>query len=158
MLIVMVKYIIKTLHEWVTGGIKIQVFMPYPDFYLSTHCLDSSRLGNQIYRECKTLINDGWKNHPAYTIWKDYKYALCNYALVGLFVLVSERNKYYPKWIDYFIEKQQGFKDTGLPSIFGYKPYHDSHKSNLLRKNPEYYSQFNWKVPNNLPYVWKIEE
>jgi hypothetical protein len=29
-----------------------------------------------------------------------------------------------------------------------------SHKSNLLRKSPEYYSKFNWNVSNDLPYIW----
>ena len=31
-----------------------------------------------------------------------------------------------------------------------------SHRSNLLRKNPEFYSQYEWKEPNNLPYIWPV--
>lgn len=134
----------------------MQVFMPYDNFYESLMCLDPSRLGNQIYRECKTLVNGGWKNHPASKIWYNHRYQLCEYALVGLDVLRTQRNRPYPKWEKWFAEKQKEFDpESGFPKIFGYKPYHDSHKSNLLRKNPQWYSQFNWDVPDDLPYIWE---
>lgn len=32
--------------------------------------------------------------------------------------------------------------------------FHESHQSNLLRKDYAYYSQFNWNVPDDLPYIW----
>jgi hypothetical protein len=41
-----------------------------------------------------------------------------------------------------------------VPSWLGKPEFHASHKSNLLRKNHEHYSQFNWKVDDTLPYVW----
>lgn len=41
-----------------------------------------------------------------------------------------------------------------LPAWFGNQAFHDSHKSNLLRKSPLWYSQFNWNVPNDLDYIW----
>jgi len=135
----------------------MQTFLPYPDFRKSLESLDPSRLGNQIYRECKTLVSGHWKNHPIAKIWFGHEYALCEYALVGLEVL-EERGRYYPHWIEWFTEKQNEFTDTGLPDIVGYTPFHDSHKSNLLRKLPEHYSRFNWDVPDDLPYIWKMEE
>lgn len=33
---------------------------------------------------------------------------------------------------------------------------HASHRSNLLRKEPEYYTQFGWTEPPDLPYVWPV--
>jgi hypothetical protein len=33
---------------------------------------------------------------------------------------------------------------------------HDSHRSNLLRKDPQWYGQFGWTVPDDLPYVWPV--
>jgi geranylgeranyl diphosphate synthase type I len=36
----------------------------------------------------------------------------------------------------------------------GDKKFHASHRSNLLRKDSKYYSQFKWSEPNNLEYVW----
>jgi len=44
------------------------------------------------------------------------------------------------------------------PRWLGDEKLHASHRSNLLRKNPEWYSKFGWKEPNNLPYVWVKEE
>ena len=33
---------------------------------------------------------------------------------------------------------------------------HASHRSNLLRKDPEHYMQFGWTEPPDLPYVWPV--
>jgi len=41
-----------------------------------------------------------------------------------------------------------------FPKWFGKKEFHDSHKSNLLRKDKEFYSKFGWKEKDNLDYVW----
>ena len=49
--------------------------------------------------------------------------------------LASYCNIIYPKFIDNI-------------------DFHNSHRSNLLRKDPIYYGKYNWGVPNNLPYIW----
>jgi hypothetical protein len=41
-----------------------------------------------------------------------------------------------------------------LPKWLGNKKFHDAMKSNLLRKDKKCYSQFGWKVEENLPYIW----
>lgn len=43
-----------------------------------------------------------------------------------------------------------------MQTFLPYPDFHASHRSNLLRKDPVWYSQFNWTEPNNLPYVWPI--
>jgi len=131
----------------------MQTFMPYPDFRKSLESLDPSRLGNQIYRECLTLARGGWKNHPASKMWQGYEYALCEYALVGLEVL-KERGKDYPHHRETFLKIQSQHEDTGLPPWVGYEPLHASHRSNLLRKKHDYYSQFGWTEPLDLEYIW----
>jgi hypothetical protein len=40
------------------------------------------------------------------------------------------------------------------PSWFGDEAFHASHRSNLLRKDPEWYGQFGWTDPDDLEYVW----
>ena len=40
------------------------------------------------------------------------------------------------------------------PSWWGNQKFHDSHKSNLLKKDPEFYVQFGWDVNPTNPYVW----
>jgi hypothetical protein len=47
-----------------------------------------------------------------------------------------------------------GNKYMYMPSWLGNEDFHASHRSNLLRKNPEWYKKFGWKEPNNLPYIW----
>jgi hypothetical protein len=42
------------------------------------------------------------------------------------------------------------------PPWLGDEAFHASHRSNLLRKNPEWYGQFGWTEPDDLPYVWPV--
>jgi hypothetical protein len=133
----------------------MQTFLPYADFDESAKCLDSKRLGNQAYREGKTLIDGGWKNHPASKMWKGYEYALAEYCLACLREL-QNRGRHYPQWFEYFENKKNQFQNTGLPPWIGNKEFHDSHKSNLMRKDKEHYSKYFGDFPDNLPYIWPI--
>jgi hypothetical protein len=137
----------------------MQTFLPYSSFYQSAKCLDNKRLGKQRV-ECLQILkalNDssyGWQNHPAVKMWRGYEQALGEYG-----VAICE------EWIS------RGFKDTCkdkitelvneaiptyYPNFIGNEEFHNSHKSKLLNKKPEHYSQFGWQVPNNLEYVWSI--
>lgn len=136
----------------------MQCFMAYPDLEKSVKCLDSKRLGNQIYNEGYCLIQGKWKNHPASKIWIGHKRALARYCLYGLEELEA-RGRSYPKWVDFFSKYVADEPDTGLPDIFGYEPYHASHRSQLLGKNYEWYKQFGWdEEPGALSYVWTRPE
>lgn len=111
----------------------MQVFCPYPDLKQSVCCLDQRRLGNQIYREAKTLITGGWPNHPAARIWAGHKLALAQYCLWGLEELWN-RGRYYPKWIEFFEQIKATAPAAGLPPIIGYAPFHAGHRAALLAK------------------------
>jgi hypothetical protein len=41
-----------------------------------------------------------------------------------------------------------------FPPWFGNRKFHASHRSNLLRKDQNYYSKFKWREGSELPYVW----
>ena len=143
----------------------MQVFLPHPDFALSVQCLDPKRLGNQIYRECLTLIRGGWPNHPVARMWADYKPALATYALCGLAEL-SRRGRYYPHWAAFFEGILTDWNpdptvEPPMPMFVGDDRLHSSHRAALLYKNPEWYGRFGWSespaVPDNkgrLPYYW----
>lgn len=140
-------------------------------------CLDKSRLGNQVWREGITLIRGGWKNHPACKMWVGHEYHLGLYLLAGWQVLL-ERGKEYVELKKCIEAEMAKHKDTGAPSWMGDAAFHASHRSNLLRKVAEaeakanltgkeknlkralflkeWYGQFGWTEPNNLPYVWPI--
>ena len=112
----------------------MNTFLAYPNYRKSAQVIDSSRLGNQAYRECKTLINGGWEYHPVAKMWKGYEYSLAQYALACFDVLRNERDKHYPEHIKFFEGCLKKFPDNGKPKWLGYKPFHDSHKSKLLFK------------------------
>ena len=131
----------------------MQTFLPYPGFHDSLRTLDPKRLGNQVYREALTLARGGWPNHPASRMWRGHERSLCEYALAGIDVL-AERGKYYPEHRATFIALLKTYSATGAPPWLGDPKFHESHQSNLLRKDPAHYGQFGWVVPHDLPYVW----
>ena len=135
----------------------MQTFLPYPNFADSLDCLDYRRLGKQRV-EAFQIINalegtskgKGWINHPATKMWADNIEALklyCNTAI--------------DKWI------KRGYKNTmklyvlhnpypNMPSWFGDLDIHASHRSNLLRKDRDFYGKYGWNEPDNLDYVWPV--
>ena len=140
----------------------MQTFLPYPDLQQSVMVLDPKRLGNQVYRECKTLVGGGWANHPASKMWRGHEFQLCQYALLGLEEL-QNRGKHYPHHVSWFLRMQDELPDTELPEWFGDERVHSSHRAALLYKYPEWYGQFGWSeepaVPNakgSLPYFWPV--
>jgi len=136
----------------------MQTFLPYPNLKKSLKTLDSRRLGKQrveAFQILNILLNrtnkKGWRNHPAVKMWKGYENALKLYL-----------NKAIKLWI------AKGFRNTMklekiegkiiLPKWFGNKEFHNSHKSNLLRKNPEHYFEFSKEVSNDLDYIWPCKD
>lgn len=127
--------------------------MAYPSFKKSAECLDYKRLGNQRNEANHIIkIHEGkkskWVHHPAVKMWEGYIDALKLYY-----------NAILSEWIKRGYKNNMTFYEVNKSNIkyppwFGRKDFHDAHKSNLLRKNKEYYSKFNWDVPDNLPYKW----
>jgi Pyrimidine dimer DNA glycosylase len=146
----------------------MQTFLPLPKFKDSAAVLDNKRLGKQRV-ECKQILlclgvpvgdhtpgATRWRNHPAVRMWAAHPAALAAYA-----ILICR------EW------RRRGFKDVLLaqfmasyglirpavgpvlyPPWFGDPALHASHRSNLLRKDYAYYSQFGWDEPIDLPYIW----
>lgn len=141
----------------------MQIFLPYSSIEESVKVLDPKRLGNQIYRECLSLIRGSWKNHPCSKMYyPKYIHFLAQYALYGLEEL-KRRGRYYPHHIQTFTKFLNESKDNGNPFWLGNEKFHSSHRRALLYKNPEWYSKFGWKespdIPNEkgkLNYWWPI--
>ena len=129
----------------------MQTFLPYPDFRETAKVLDWRRLGNQR-NEAKTLIHaitkgNGWSDHPAAKMWEG-----CQRTLKLYFnAIVRERvDRGYNNSLRLYVVH----KPIIVPDWLGDEDFHASHRSNLLRKDPEYYSQFGWSESDNLEYVW----
>ena len=137
----------------------MQTFLPYEDFTLSAQCLDYRRLGKQRV-EALQIFNalegiptksgkqyTGWLNHPAVTMWRGYEEALLLY-----------KNKMIEEWIlrgyNNTMEMVGVSDDVEMPHWLGNEKLHSSHRSNLLRKDFEFYSQYGWRETPNLEYYW----
>lgn len=149
----------------------MQTFLPYSDFEASARSLDVKRLGKQRVEVIQivralSVPGYGWKHHPAVLMWKGYEEALGRYGLVVCHV-----------WA------QRGLDDTcaatiaadlavaGVPSIRTYDQLRNagalspwlfdedflrSHRSSLVRKDPDHYGPQFPDVPDDLPYVWPV--
>ena len=135
----------------------MQTFLPYTSFEEVASILDYRRLGKQRV-EGLQIINiittpdyvGGWMNHPAVKMWRGYENALKLY--VNTMIAEWKRRNYHNTLQFYDLS------DTEIvyPWWLGDPRLHDSHKSNLLRKEPIYYRQFGWDVPDDLPYFWPV--
>uniref|UniRef100_A0A6M3LKA2 Cytoplasmic protein n=1 Tax=viral metagenome TaxID=1070528 RepID=A0A6M3LKA2_9ZZZZ len=132
----------------------MQTFLPYKNFIESAICLDYKRLGKQRV-EAKQIIEilegkpSRWKNHPAVKMWVGYIDTLKVYYNI---IVQEWINKGYKNNMKFF----QPSDVIEYPPWLGDDKFHASHRSNLLRKDPKWYSQFGWTEPNNLPYVWPV--
>lgn len=140
----------------------MQTFLPFKSFAHSAMVLDRMRLGKQRV-ECKQILNalrtgptkggrkTPWYNHPATKMWKGHETALAAYALV---ICAEWKARGYKDSLSDFFYEAIGSEQIVFPKWLGDRDFHDSHKSNLLRKNEQHYIQFGWLVPSDLPYVW----
>ncbi|WP_204163829.1 MSMEG_6728 family protein [Nocardioides solisilvae] len=149
----------------------MQTFLPYADFARSARVLDDKRLGKQRVETIQvvralTRPGYGWAHHPAVLMWKGHEEALGRYGFTCC-----------EAWTD------RGFGDTcaatigadlaaagvsrvrseaelaaagALPTWLGDEALHRSHRSALLRKEPEHYADLFTDVPDDLPYVWPV--
>ena len=137
----------------------MQTFLPYPNFFKTVRCLDWKRLGKQRV-EAYQLINiltdlnstkKGWRHHPAALMWSGFEESLKLYCNCCISEWISRGYKNNMK--QYEID----FSKLKFPCWFGNDQFHSTHRSNLLRKNFEYYSQFGWKESADLEYFWPVQ-
>ena len=123
---------------------------------MSAACLDRARLGKQRVETLQILKaildpNYGWQNHPAVKMWRDYPVALTVY---GYRVCEAWESLGYADSCRDTLERLKISGPLIMPKWLGDRNFHASHRSNLLRKNPEYYSRMGWSEPMTLPYIW----
>ena len=134
----------------------MQTFLPYADLQESVRVLDYRRLGKQrveTFQVLNILLDrtptKGWRNHPVTRMWSGYESALQVY-----------QNYTIQEWVNRGYKNNMQFEEIlipfpQMPSWFGDEEFHRSHRSNLLRKDYEYYSQF-FDEPIDLEYSWPV--
>lgn len=133
----------------------MQTFVPETSAPRIAESLDYRRLGKQRVEVLQLLranldITLGWRNHPAAKMWRGYESGLAHYGLAMC-----------DEWIS------RGYKDTCkekilniiapnlvYPEWWGREDIIESHRSNLIRKFPEFYAPLWPGTPDNLEYIW----
>jgi hypothetical protein len=92
----------------------------------------------------------GWQTHPAVLMWRGWEDSLRQYLRASIIT-----------W------KRRGYRNTMLiphKTICSWKlpswvtdEFIQRHRSNLLRKDPDYYGQFGWGVEPGLEYIWPVK-
>jgi hypothetical protein len=146
----------------------MQTFVPCETYTECARVLDRKRLGKQRVESLQILTSlhatrvgykYGWANHPAVKMWAGHEIALAVYSIAICEEWISRG---YDDSCKYKIKKLLGeFENLDnssdiRPSWWGDSRVHDSHKSKLLMKFPQHYSQFNWSVEKDLPYYWPV--
>jgi hypothetical protein len=144
----------------------MQTFLPYRDFTSSAEVLDASRLGKQRVETLQVLraleLGDyGWRSHPAVRMWRGRTPALVAYglAVVRAWQARGHADSTYELIAEFAPEvehlTQADLADRGLlPCWLGDGRLHLSHRSALVRKDPDFYRPVFGDVPDDLPYHW----
>lgn len=103
------------------------------------------------------LTGRGWIHHPATKMWRGYEWALLQYqrATVSEWLSRGYSDTCLEKTIDvYFKHRAIDLNTFVFPDWLGDYDLHESHRSNLVRKDPMYYLPIFGDVPDDLEYVW----
>ncbi|GGQ42823.1 MSMEG_6728 family protein [Couchioplanes azureus] len=152
----------------------MQTFLPYPDFVASAHALDQKRLGKQRVETIQVLRGltrpgYGWRHHPAVKMWQGYEEALVRYGLdmCGVWVATGRADTTAETMRTDLsaargvteVRAQEDLAAAGeLPPWLGDEALHVSHRSALVRKDPDFYRPLFGDVPDDLPYVWPASD
>ena len=140
----------------------MQTFMTHSSYEETAKQLDDKRLGKQrveAYQIVKALRGDyadtgAWVNHPATKMWQNNIYQLACY---GYAICEEWRNirGHDDSLIDIFMAVIHDTPSTATPWWVNDELLHMTHRSNLMRKQPEFYD---FGLPNNIPYIWPLSD
>lgn len=142
----------------------MQTFLPSANYTETAKILDYRRLGKQRV-ECKQILlamskpSGGWVNHPATKMWRGHEIELARYgfAMCREWVSRGYNDSLAVFFTDAALAYQADGRNPNPPAWLGEEAVHASHRSNLLRKDPVFYSRFGWQESPDLPYVWPVE-
>jgi hypothetical protein len=85
-------------------------------------------------------------------MWRGYEHALALYQMSMIYEWVRRGYNNTMEFLSDDIGNAEW--SISMPPWLGDEAFHASHRSNLLRKDPTHYGQFDWTEPPDLPYVW----
>jgi hypothetical protein len=142
----------------------MQTFITDHDMAISASNLDDKRLGKQRVEalqifECLVVKETRWKNHPVVKMWKGYEGYLLN---VYLYNILSEweigrgfnNEKCKAKFILYQNLITRRIRTEYTIPLWITDKFIETHRSNLIRKNPEHYKPLFPNTKEGLEYIW----
>lgn len=93
-----------------------------------------------------------WANHPAVRMWRGHEQVLARYGIA--MCREWKRRGYKDTLLPRFRRVLQRLSEGTAPGWLGNPGFHASHRSNLLRKEPNHYRSYWPDEPDDLPYVW----
>ncbi len=163
----------------------MQTFVPETTSFSDiAKVLDRQRLNKQALEGWQILMTlleldpqgnhrtpKGWVNHPAVKMWRGHEMAL--YLYIEEMVAEWRRRGYKStigdkakatimRAIELEIIDQSSTNPTWLSDFSQFKDIASSHRTALLNKNYEWYSQFEWPEdsgcrPETYEYIWPVE-
>lgn len=143
----------------------MQTFITDHNMDNSAANLDYKRLGGQRGEAIKIAkinlgLSEGWKHHPTIKMWGKYvPYLITNY--LSSIIKEWEGRKYKNEKSRRQYEELLKFLEK-IGQTNPIKPHWITnefilaHRSNLIRKKPEFYQPLWPDIPNDLPYIWPI--
>jgi len=140
----------------------MQTFLPSPNFYSSAKILDKRRIAKQRVEADQILTillgrnkSNAWVNHPAVKMWRGCTNALIFYRNIMIYEWKNRKNKDGSNCKNNMpIIRIEG--KIIFPKWLGNERFHSKHRSSLLAKDYEYYSQFGWSEKPKIGYYWPI--
>lgn len=133
----------------------MQTFLPELSPSKIAAVLDYRRLGKQRVEVFQLLranldVSLGWRNHPAAIMWRGFEPALADYgvAICDEWIARGYKDTCRQKILDLVTP------DKNYPKWWGREDIILSHRSNLIRKLPEFYLPLWPDTPDDIAYVW----
>lgn len=154
----------------------MKTFLTHIGYNKSLQQLDDHRLGAQRVDARKLLMilgghSNGYEQHPSIQMWRGWELSLCMYGAAACYQWRLVRNNECDLYA-WFADQANWWQRNGISEK--YAPFHDaqepfppwckdldlmrSHRSNLIRMAPLYYSHKWPNTPENMPYLWPIND
>lgn len=145
----------------------MQTFITDFDMHINAKNLDNKRLGKQRVEalqiaDCLLIKVSRWKFHPATAMWKNYEAFLLHKYVSAIFLEWKNRGFKNYKCEEWYEKLNEALK-IKYENKFTYqvdwinKSFIESHRSNLIKKDFNFYRN---KFPStllDLPYIWPVE-
>ena len=153
----------------------MQTLLPYQKFNQSARVLDDELLGKQrvetmqimhalVRLQVRNDIRGGvipWARHPATLMWQGFEGALLDYqeAICKEWIRRGFKDPTLAKTREFYLRLAGSGVEAGSnikPWWLGLKRFHSVHRANLLRENPEWYTQWGWKEEPLEGFWWPV--